>query len=111
MGVDSQPETRYARSGEVNIAYPVAGDGPFDLVLVPGYVTHLERGGGRQGRRYRRAHRCTGRGDCPGGEVVVSSIVKDLVAGSGVAFEDRGVHELKGIPGEWRLFGVSSGLV
>ncbi len=43
-----------------------------------------------------------------GGEVVVSSTVKDLVAGSGIAFEDRGVHELKGIPGEWRLFGVAS---
>jgi pimeloyl-ACP methyl ester carboxylesterase len=36
------PETRYARSGGVNIAYQVAGDGPFDLVFVPGYVTHLE---------------------------------------------------------------------
>jgi class 3 adenylate cyclase len=38
------------------------------------------------------------------GEVLVSSTVKDLVAGSGLEFEDRGVHELKGIPGEWRLF-------
>ena len=37
-----QPETRYARSGDVNIAYQVSGDGPFDLVFVPGYVTHLE---------------------------------------------------------------------
>ena len=38
------------------------------------------------------------------GEVLVSSTVKDLVAGSGLDFEDRGVHELKGIPGEWRLY-------
>src|SRR5580765_9082785 len=38
------PETRYARSGDVNIAYQVSGDGPFDLVFVPGYVTHLELG-------------------------------------------------------------------
>jgi class 3 adenylate cyclase/pimeloyl-ACP methyl ester carboxylesterase len=37
-----QPEIRYARSGEVNIAYEVTGDGPFDLVLVSGFVTHLE---------------------------------------------------------------------
>lgn len=37
-----QAETRYARSGDVNIAYQVTGDGPFDLVFVPGYVTHLE---------------------------------------------------------------------
>jgi class 3 adenylate cyclase len=38
------------------------------------------------------------------GEVLVSSTVKDLVAGSGLEFEDRGLHELKGIPGEWRLY-------
>ena len=38
------------------------------------------------------------------GEVLVSSTVKDLVAGSGIEFADRGVHELKGIPGEWRLY-------
>jgi class 3 adenylate cyclase/alpha-beta hydrolase superfamily lysophospholipase len=43
------------------------------------------------------------------GEVLVSSTVKDLVAGSGIAFEDRGVSELKGIPGEWRLFAVAHG--
>jgi class 3 adenylate cyclase len=40
------------------------------------------------------------------GEVLVSSTVKDLVAGSGIEFEDRGVHELKGVPGEWRLYAV-----
>jgi class 3 adenylate cyclase len=38
------------------------------------------------------------------GEVLVSSTVKDLVAGSGIEFDDRGVHELKGIPGDWRLY-------
>jgi class 3 adenylate cyclase len=42
------------------------------------------------------------------GEVLVSSTVKDLVAGSGLSFEDRGVRYLKGIPGEWKLFAVSS---
>jgi class 3 adenylate cyclase len=41
------------------------------------------------------------------GEVRVSSTVKDLIAGSGLDFEDRGVQELKGIPGEWHLFAVS----
>jgi pimeloyl-ACP methyl ester carboxylesterase/class 3 adenylate cyclase len=40
------------------------------------------------------------------GEVLVSGTVKDLVAGSGLVFEDRGVQSLKGIPGEWRLFAV-----
>jgi class 3 adenylate cyclase len=41
------------------------------------------------------------------GEVLVSSTVKDLVAGSGLQFQDRGVHALKGVPGEWRLFAAS----
>jgi pimeloyl-ACP methyl ester carboxylesterase len=39
-------------------------------------------------------------------EVMVSSTVKDLVAGSGIEFEDRGAHTLRGVPGEWRLFRV-----
>jgi pimeloyl-ACP methyl ester carboxylesterase len=39
-------------------------------------------------------------------EVLVSSTVRDLVAGSGIGFADRGLHELKGIPGDWRLFAV-----
>jgi pimeloyl-ACP methyl ester carboxylesterase len=42
------------------------------------------------------------------GEVLASSTVKDLVAGSGLEFEDRGSHELKGVPGEWRLYAVAN---
>jgi pimeloyl-ACP methyl ester carboxylesterase len=42
------------------------------------------------------------------GEVLVSQTVKDLVAGSGLEFQDRGTHELKGVPGEWRLYSVVS---
>jgi pimeloyl-ACP methyl ester carboxylesterase len=41
------------------------------------------------------------------GEVLVSSTVRDLVAGSGLLFQDRGVQSLKGIPGEWRLYAVA----
>jgi len=41
------------------------------------------------------------------GEVLVTSTVKDLVAGSGLEFEDRGAAELKGVPGEWRLYAVA----
>ena len=41
-------------------------------------------------------------------EIVVSSTVKDLVAGSGIEFEDRGERELKGVPGSWRLFAVTN---
>jgi class 3 adenylate cyclase len=43
------------------------------------------------------------------GEVLVSGTVKDLVAGSGITFEDRGVQVLKGLPGEWHLYAVASG--
>ena len=42
------------------------------------------------------------------GEVLVSQTVKDLVAGSGIGFEDRGLADLKGVPGQWRLYAVTS---
>ena len=42
------------------------------------------------------------------GEVLVSQTVRDLVAGSGLTFEDRGIAELKGVPGEWRLYAVAA---
>jgi class 3 adenylate cyclase len=41
-------------------------------------------------------------------EVLVSRTVKDLVAGSGISFDSKGVTELKGVPGEWELFSVRS---
>jgi len=40
--------------------------------------------------------------------VLVSQTVKDLVAGSGITFDDRGVQQLKGVPGEWRLYSVAA---
>jgi pimeloyl-ACP methyl ester carboxylesterase len=43
-----------------------------------------------------------------GGEVLVSGTVKDLVAGSGIEFAERGEHKLKGVPGEWRIYSVIS---
>jgi class 3 adenylate cyclase len=42
-----------------------------------------------------------------GGEILVSQTVRDLVAGSGLQLVDRGTHQLKGIPGEWRVFAVA----
>ena len=42
------------------------------------------------------------------GEILVSRTVKDLVAGSGIEFEDRGAQTLKGVPGEWRLYEVAA---
>ena len=41
-------------------------------------------------------------------EVLVSSTLRNLVIGSGLEFDDRGIHELKGVPGEWKLFAVAS---
>jgi class 3 adenylate cyclase len=43
-------------------------------------------------------------------EVLVSSTVRDLVAGSGIEFEDRGDHQLKGVPGAWRMYAVTEGI-
>ncbi|MFZ0657942.1 MAG: adenylate/guanylate cyclase domain-containing protein, partial [Candidatus Binataceae bacterium] len=42
------------------------------------------------------------------GEVVVSSTVRDVISGAGFDFDDRGAHELKGVPGSWRLFALRS---
>jgi len=41
------------------------------------------------------------------GEVLVSSTVRDLVVGSGLTLTDRGEHDLKGVPGPWRIFAVA----
>lgn len=46
-------------------------------------------------------------GRAEAGEVLVSGTVKDLVVGSGIEFADRGAAELKGVPGEWRLYAVA----
>ena len=40
-------------------------------------------------------------------DVLVSSTLRDLVIGSGLEFDDRDAHELKGVPGEWHLFAVA----
>ena len=42
------------------------------------------------------------------GEILVSSTVKDLVVGSALAFEDRGVHNLKGVPDAWHLYALTN---
>jgi class 3 adenylate cyclase len=48
--------------------------------------------------------------EAPAGQVVVSSTVKDLLAGSGIEMHDRGEHELKGVPGTWWLYRVTSSI-
>jgi hypothetical protein len=95
------PQTRYARSGDVSIAYQVFGDGPFDVVVSLPASSHVELAWEAPMMRATGARVAAHAG---AGEVLVSSTVRDLVAGSGLEFVDRGVHELKGVPGEWRLY-------
>jgi hypothetical protein len=52
------------------------------------------------------AYEIVGGGDTEPSEILVSSTVKDLVAGSGIEFEPRGEHELKCVPDRWHLFAV-----
>lgn len=150
----SSPTTRYAKSGDVNIAYQVVGDGPLDLVFVPGWLSHLElaweepsyahllrrlasfsrlilfdkRGTGLSDRvpihelpslEQRmddvravmdavQSDRAALFGVSEGGPMsIVFAATHPLVAGSGIEFVDRGSHELKGLPGEWQLFGAA----
>jgi len=62
----------------------------------------------RKGCRHRRPHGARLAALAAPGEVLVSSTVKDLVAGSGLAFRDQGSHQLKGLPGEWRAYAVET---
>ena len=59
-------------------------------------------------RRHHRLDRRPGRIERGPSQVLISQTVKDLVAGSGLTFEDAGEHELKGVPDRWRLYGVVS---
>ena len=96
------PETKYVRSGDVSIAYQIVGDGPVDLVYVPGECEVV--GEKLSGIAVHVGARVASLASA--GEVLVSTTVKDLVAGSGIRFESRGAHALKGIPDEWPLFTV-----
>ena len=101
---------RYAKSGDLNIAYQVTGDGPFDLVLVPGFVSHLELDW--EDRRYARFlerlssfsrlirldKRGTGLSDRPGGLPDLESRMDDVRAVMDAAGSDRAA-----------LFGYSEG--
>ena len=74
----------------------------------PGGLAHRRvRADGREGCGDRRLDRGARGAQAQPGEVLVSQTVKDLVAGSGIGFDDRGAAELKGVPGEWRLYAVA----
>jgi class 3 adenylate cyclase/pimeloyl-ACP methyl ester carboxylesterase len=97
-------------------------DGPARAIRCAAAITRAVRDVGVDVRAGLHTGECEVRGDDLGGlavhiaarvatlaapgEVLVSGTVKDLVAGSGVEFEERGEHELKGVPGTWRLFSV-----
>jgi len=74
----------------------------------PGRRAHRRvRGPGRQAGRRRRARRRRVAAAAGPSEVLATGTAKDLVAGSGITFEDRGMRALKGLPGQWRLFAVA----
>ena len=79
---------------------------PLDLRVRAGVHTgEVElRGNGMGGLAVHIAARVAAMAD--GDEVLASGTVKDLLVGSGIDFEDRGEHELKGVPGTWRIFAV-----
>jgi len=97
-------KTQYARSGDADIAYQVIGDGPHDVVLAFDFASHLEKVAGHPLTREFLARICD---LAAPGEVLVTRTVRDLVAGSGIAFEERGEHELKGVPDTWALYAVT----
>ena len=87
------PKVRYADADGVSIAYEVRGRGPHDLVHISGVFPSLLA---------RALDPEFGGSD----DLLASRTVKDLVAGSGIEFADRGVHELKGIPEPWQIYQV-----
>lgn len=89
------PATRYAHSEQGNIAYQVVGDGPISVVFVGDWWNHVEW-------QWEERHHARFL------EILASRTVVDLVAGSDIEFADRGMHALKGVPGEWQLFAVVS---
>jgi hypothetical protein len=87
------PRTRYARSGDATIAYQVVGEGSLDLLFMTGWISQVEQ-------------LWESSGLASAGEVLVSGTVFGTVVGGPFTFEDRGLHELKGVPGRWPLFAL-----
>jgi class 3 adenylate cyclase len=104
--------------------FVAAFDGPARAIRCAQEITDAARGLGIEVRAGLHTGECEVRGEDLGGiavhiaarvgalaepsEVLVSGTVKDLVVGSGIAFADRGEHQLRGVPGPWRLYGVAT---
>jgi len=103
----------------VNIAYQIAGAGTVDLLMIPGWVTHLaldwhERRWARWFERMtafarivRFDKRGTGMSDRPLGIPTAGERMADVVAGANLGFSDRGARELTGIERRRRVFAVT----
>ena len=102
------PDVSYARSGDVSIAGAIIEQvSELGLEVRAGIHTgECERVGENVAGLAVNVGARVSTAAAPG-EVLVSGTVKDLGAGSDIDFEDRGTHELKGVPAEWRLYAVS----
>ena len=120
-------QLRIFRGREVNTTgdgFVAAFDGPARAIRCGQAIIDATRAHGIELRLGLHTGECEVRGNDLGGlavhiaarigslaspnEVLVSSTVKDLVVGSGIEFQDRGEHEMKGVPGSWRLFRVEN---
>jgi hypothetical protein len=87
----------------VSIAYQVVGEGTSASISGRAYTPARWSSSATRWKESRSTS-APGSRRRPDPEVLVSSIVRDLAAGSGMDFEDRGSAELKGVPGEWPLY-------
>jgi pimeloyl-ACP methyl ester carboxylesterase len=110
------PDTRYARNGDVSIAYQVLGSGP-DLVFLPSSVSQVEHlwAEPRLAQMLERLASFSrlilfdrrGSGLSDRIEPGPLEVQVDLVPGSQLEFEPRGTRELKGVPGDWQLYAAA----
>jgi pimeloyl-ACP methyl ester carboxylesterase len=118
-----EPSTGYAQIGDQRVAYSVLGDGPIDIIFTFGFWGSFDVEWGDPGRRlfyeqlasFARVIRYDQRGSGASDPIALDalppweSFVKDLVIGSDIGFEDRGVHTLEGFDGRWQLYSVMQG--
>jgi pimeloyl-ACP methyl ester carboxylesterase len=102
------PDVRYAWSGDAAIAYQLVGDGPPDLVVLP-FLANLYTLWLAPRFEPIALRRATGRRLILVNPRGAGLSDRPLVAGSGIRFADRGLRELKGIPGEWGIYSVVDG--